>query len=225
MTRVLFVDDEARIRDVVEFALRAAGYQVVSAGGGAAALEILETDADIDLVILDVLMPDMDGLEVCRRIRARRPLPIIFLSSRGEETDRVVGLELGGDDYVTKPFSPRELVARVRSVLRRARGDGSAAEVLVCGELVVDVGRHQTEVAGEPVDLTATELRLLAAVLAAKGRVLSRKELIERAYPGNHHVSARTVDTHVRRIRGKLRPFAIDPFATVTGVGYRAPFE
>lgn len=219
--RVLVADDEDRIRDVVEFTLRKNGFEVVSVAGGKAALERIEADPGIDLVVLDVLMPDLDGLEVCRRLRARARIPVIFLSSRGEEADRVVGLELGGDDYVTKPFSPRELVARVRSVLRRARQDQPPGEILEHRRLRLDTRRHIAEVDGEPVALTATEFRVVAAILNAAGKVLTRRQLIELAYPGNHHVAERTVDTHVRRIRHKLRPHGIDPFATVTGVGYR----
>jgi two-component system OmpR family response regulator len=222
MTRVLVVDDEDRIRDVVEFTLRKNGFDVVSAAGGKAALAAIESDTAIDLVVLDVLMPDLDGLEVCRRLRARRRTPVIFLSSRGEETDRIVGLELGGDDYVTKPFSPRELVARVRSVLRRTAEAGTGdAEILEHAGLRIDTRRHLAEVGDRPVDLTATEFRVVAAILGAGGTVLSRAQLIARAYPGNHHVAERTIDTHVRRIRRKLAAFGIDPFATVTGVGYR----
>jgi two-component system OmpR family response regulator len=222
MTRVLVVDDEDRIRDVVEFTLRKNGFDVVSAAGGKAALEAVAADPKIELVVLDVLMPDLDGLEVCRRLRATTRTPVIFLSSRGEETDRIVGLELGGDDYVTKPFSPRELVARVRSVLRRSgEAAGRSAEILEHGRLQLDARRHVAEVDGEPVDLTATEFRVVAAILAAGGTVLSRAQLIERAYPGDHHVAERTIDTHIRRIRRKLAAFGIDPFATVTGVGYR----
>ena len=221
MTRVLVVDDEDRIRDVVEFALKKNGFEVVSVAGGKAALEHIDADPAIDLVILDVLMPDLDGLEVCRRLRARNRTPVIFLSSRGEETDRIVGLELGGDDYVSKPFSPRELVARVRSVLRRSASGAEPPEILEHGRLRLDTFRHLAEVDGEPVALTATEFRVVAAILGAGGHVLSRRQLIERAYPGNHHVAERTIDTHVRRIRRKLAAHGIDPFATVTGVGYR----
>ena len=226
MSRVLVADDEAHIREVVQYALVRDGHTVDVAANGEEALARLKRGG-IDLVILDVLMPELDGLAVCRRVRATARVPIIFLSSRTEETDRVLGLELGGDDYVTKPFSPRELAARVRAVLRRTTPDEPALDPppppLVRGRLTIDRARAECTIDGHHlVPLTVTELRLLAALFEHPGRVLSRAQLITCAYDGDHHVTARTVDTHVRNIRAKLAVHGVDAIATVHGLGYRS---
>jgi two-component system OmpR family response regulator len=228
MSRVLVADDEAHIREVVQYALVRDGHTVDLAVNGEEALARLR-DGGIDLVILDVLMPELDGLSVCRRVRATTRVPIIFLSSRTEETDRVLGLELGGDDYVTKPFSPRELAARVKAVLRRATGDADDHTLepppppLVRGRLTIDRARAECTIDGHHViPLTVTELRLLAALFEHPGRVLSRGQLITCAYDGDHHVTTRTVDTHVRNIRAKLAVHGVDAIATVHGLGYRS---
>ncbi len=222
---ILVVDDDPRLREVVRYALSRAGFRVQDVGDGAAALRLLESRT-VDLIVLDVLMPEVDGLEVCRRVRARSNVPIVFLSSRGEELDRVLGLELGGDDYLTKPFSPRELVSRVKAVLRRTQPPPEAtptggAHDLKVGELRLDPELHRVWVAGNEVELTATEFRLLHVLMGRPGRVYTRAELVERAYEGQHHVSDRTVDSHVRRIRQKLRDAGVDPVETVHGVGFR----
>ena len=222
---VLVVDDEKRIREVVEYALAKAGFRVTTAADGEQGLAAFEAD-EPDVVVLDVMLPGSDGLEVCRRIRAKRPTPIVFLSARNDEVDRIVGLELGGDDYLTKPFSPRELVARVRAVLRRF--DSAAAvpsperRTLRHGELVVDPERHEVSHAGRRVVLTATEFALLAALVERPGVVFTRAQLMRRAYDSDVHVTERTLDTHVRRIRAKFRALGADPIETVHGVGYRA---
>jgi two-component system, OmpR family, response regulator len=219
---VLVVDDEANIRDVIEYTLRREGFDVVCVGDGSGALARL-AEGGVDLVVLDVLLPDIDGLSLCRRIRERASLPIIFVSSRAEELDRILGLELGGDDYVTKPFSPRELAARVRTVLRRARGANEPeGPVLTHGALLLDVPRHEVRVGETPVPLTVTEFGLLRALLERPGLVLSRAQLVERAYAHDNYITERTIDTHVRRVRQKLRPLGVDPIETVHGVGYRA---
>ena len=223
MTRVLVVDDEAHVSEVAEYALLRDGHTVETARDGAEAVRRVEAGG-IDLVVLDVLMPELDGLAVCRRLRGR--VPIIFLSSRTEEADRVLGLDLGGDDYLTKPFSPRELAARARAVLRRGRGEaldpvGPAPPPVHHGRVTIDRARHQVLVDDAPVALTVTELRLLTALLAHPGRALSRDQLIACAYPGEHHVAGRTVDTHVRNLRAKLAAHGVDPVETVHGVGYR----
>src|SRR5688572_1591707 len=205
---VLVVDDEKRIREVVEYALAKAGFRVTTAADGEQGLAAFEADVP-DVVVLDVMLPGSDGLEVCRRIRAKRPTPIVFLSARNDEVDRIVGLELGGDDYLTKPFSPRELVARVRAVLRRF--DSATAvpsperRTLRHGELVVDPERHEVSHAGRRVVLTATEFALLAALVERPGVVFTRAQLMRRAYDSDVHVTERTLDTHVRRIRAKFR--------------------
>lgn len=222
---VLVVDDEAHIREVVQYALEKDGYRVTAVSDGAAALAAVERGG-VDLVVLDVMIPHLDGLEVCRRIRTSGRTPILFLSARAEEIDRIVGLEVGGDDYLTKPFSPRELVARVRAVLRRADPAPAPAESkksLLChGAVQIDLERHEVRCGSEIVALTPTELGVLAALLERPGVVLSRGQLMQRAYPYDNHITERTIDTHVRRIRAKFRAHGEDPIATVHGVGYKA---
>ncbi len=226
LKHVLVVDDEKRIREVVEYALVKAGYRVTTAADGEQALAAFEAEPP-DAVVLDVMLPGKDGLDVCRQIRARGATPIVFLSARNDEVDRIVGLEIGGDDYLTKPFSPRELVARVRAVLRRFESAGGGAapaqrRTLTHGELVVDQERHEVSHAGRRVVLTATEFALLAALVERPGVVFTRAQLMRRAYDTDVHVTERTLDTHVRRIRAKFRALGADPIETVHGVGYRA---
>jgi two-component system, OmpR family, response regulator len=227
----LVVDDEARIREVVEYALRREGFRVSSAADGQQALELAARD-EPDLVVLDVMLPELDGLEVCRQLRRRSRAPVLFLSARSEEVDRIVGLELGGDDYLTKPFSPRELVARVRAVLRRfedaltlaaAKHESRERQGSLCHDRIeIDFERHRVLCDGALVDLTPTELGVLAALLERPGVVLSRSQLMQRGYPDSSLVTERTIDTHVRRIRRKFRAHGCDPIATVHGVGYKA---
>jgi two-component system, OmpR family, response regulator len=225
---ILLVDDEKRIREVVEYALVKAGYRVTALSEAEPALDLLASEAP-DLVVLDIGLPGMDGLELCRRIRARGATPVLFLSARAEEVDRIVGLELGGDDYLVKPFSPRELVARVRAVLRRFGAAESPRveaksppRVLRSGRLEIDPERFDVRWDDNPIALTATEFALLSALYERPGIVLSRAQLSERAYKTDIHVTERTLDTHVRRIRAKFREFGADPIATVHGVGYKA---
>jgi two-component system OmpR family response regulator len=195
---------------------------VVIAKNGVEALE-RAGDSAIDLVLLDVLMPELDGLAVCRRLRAQRAVPIIFLSSRGEEVDRVLGLELGGDDYVTKPFSPRELAARVNAVLRRTTAPAPVDPGrLSRGRLVLDLPAHEVRVDGALVEFTVTEFAILRALVEHPGRVWSRTQIIARVRADDFRMTERTIDTHVRRIRGKLRVHALDPIETVHGLGYKA---
>ena len=228
---ILIVDDDPRLREVVRYALSQAGFRVRQAGDGRAALAEIDR-ALPDLVVLDVVMPEMDGVEVCRRIRRSSALPVVFLSSKGEEVDRVLGLELGGDDYLSKPFSPRELVSRIKAVLRRTRLHASAAPAvqvaqeadessISVGTVRMDPERHRTWVGDEEISLTATEFRLLKVLLERPGMVYTRAKLVECAYPGNHFVSDRTLDSHIRRIRRKLRDVGLDPIETVHGVGFR----
>ncbi|HEY3666978.1 MAG TPA: response regulator transcription factor [Polyangiaceae bacterium] len=223
---VLIVDDEKRIREVVEYALQKDGYRVSSVADGQQALSAVERDRP-DLVVLDVMLPGLDGLSVCRKIRALHQTPILFLSARADEVDRIVGLELGGDDYLVKPFSPRELVARVRAVLRRfeaATGElrPPVTRALCHGQLRLDVERHEASFAEQRVQLTATEFAVLAALLERPGVVLSRAQLLQRAHADDLHVTERTLDSHVRRIRAKFRGVGGDPIQTVHGVGYKA---
>jgi len=230
MAHVLLVDDDGHIREIVRFALTQAAHRVTEAKDGAEALRAF-AEGRFDLVILDIVMPELDGLEVCREIRKTSTLPILFLSSRDDELDRVLGLELGADDYVVKPFSPRELVARVKAALRRyteiqtlrrAVDNGAAASPLYRhGELELDAGRHRASVRGKELTLTVTEFDLLRCLLARPGRVFSRTELVEQAYGPGHFVSDRTVDSHLRRVRQKLEQHGLDPIETVYGAGYR----
>ncbi|HET7501394.1 MAG TPA: response regulator transcription factor [Kofleriaceae bacterium] len=221
MAAVLVVDDDAHIREVARFALARAGHTVELAGDGAAAAERLAAGG-VELVVLDILMPELDGLTLCRQLHGR--VAIVLLSSRGEEADRVLGLELGADDYLTKPFSPRELVARVAAVLRRTTAPPipAARPVLEIGALTIDRDRHTVRVAGDELVVTATELKLLATLALHKGRVLSRHQLIATVYGDDHHISARTIDTHVRNLRAKLAAAGAPVIETVHGVGYRA---
>jgi two-component system OmpR family response regulator len=226
MKHVLLVDDEKRIREVVEYALAKSGYRVTCLADGEPVLAFLADDP-VDLIVLDVGLPGIDGLELCRRIRARSTTPILFLSARSDEVDRIVGLELGADDYLVKPFSPRELLARVRAVLRRfeaavERAARPAARVLRHGKLEIDPERFDVRFAGQRIVLTATEFAVLSALYERPGVVLSRQQLLERAYSTDLHVTERTLDTHVRRIRAKFRECGDDPIATVHGVGYKA---
>ena len=224
--RVLVVDDDPHLREVVGFALGQAGYAVEEAADGRAALEAFRRRPPA-LLVLDVMMPEMDGLEVCRAVRQQSRVPIIFLSSRDDEVDRILGLELGGDDYVSKPFSPRELVARVKAVLRRPAAVESAeatpraaTAVLRRGALSVDLEQWRAFWGEREVMLTATELQLLAALLRAPTKAFTREELMTRAYEGVV-VSDRTIDSHVRRIRQKFSAAGAEVIETVHGHGYR----
>ncbi len=224
---ILLVDDEKRIREVVEYALAKSGYRVTALAEGEPVLGLLASDPP-DLIVLDITLPGIDGLELCRRIRAQSTTPVLFLSARSDEVDRIVGLELGGDDYLVKPFSPRELVARVRAVLRRFEAaeersrDKPAPRVLHSGKLEIDPERFDVRFSGQRISLTATEFAVLSALYERPGIVLSRAQLLERAYATDLHVTERTLDSHVRRIRAKFRIFGADPIATVHGVGYKA---
>jgi len=223
--RVLVVDDDPHLREVVGFALKQAGYSVEEAPDGRAALEAFRRRPPA-LLVLDVMMPEMDGLEVCRAVRQQSRVPIIFLSSRDDEVDRILGLELGGDDYVSKPFSPRELVARVKAVLRRPAEVAapptarSGEGVLRRGALSVDLEQWRAFWGEQEVTLTATELQLLAALLRAPTKAFTREELMTRAYEGVV-VSDRTIDSHVRRIRQKFAAAGAEVIETVHGHGYR----
>lgn len=222
MTRILLVDDDPPLREVVRYALAREGFAVEEAADGNAALEKMR-GGTYDLIVLDVMMPEMDGLEVCRRVRKTSQIPILFLSSRGEELDKVLGLELGGDDYLAKPFSTRELVSRVKAVLRRTapKAPEPAGEVLRVSGIALFADEHRVVVADREIALTATEFRLLQAFMTRPGRVFPRDELMSLAYDDAHVVSERTLDSHVRGIRSKLRDAGVDPVETVHGVGYR----
>ena len=223
--RVLVVDDEAAIRDIVRRYLTAEGFEVAEAADGKDALDRLRA-LEPDLVVLDVLMPGIDGLEVLRRLRASSDVYVIMLTAKAEEVDKLVGLAVGADDYLTKPFSPRELVARVRAVLRRGRDASApspAGDVERFDGLTIETGRREVRVDGVVVELTALEFDLLAALAASPGRVYSRRQLLERIWGWDHVGDERVVDVHVRNLRRALGDDATDPsfVGTVRGVGYR----
>jgi two-component system OmpR family response regulator len=224
MRKILVVDDDAHIRQVITFALEKAGFQAIEAADGIEALDRFAREAP-DLVVLDIVMPELDGTDVCRRLRSQSRVPIVFLSSKDEEVDRIVGLELGGDDYVTKPFSPRELVARVRAVLRRMGDDAgapsAAPRLLRHGRLTLDLDQFKASWAGTEIVLTVTELGILRTLLERPGKVFSRDDLMATAYEPRTVVADRTIDSHVRRVRAKLRAVGSDPIETVHGAGYK----
>jgi len=221
MPRILIVDDEPKIVRLVHDYLEAAGFSVTIARSGDEALMRARTDLP-DLVVLDLGLPGLDGLDVTRALRRNGDLPIIMLTARDDESDKLVGLELGADDYVTKPFSPRELVARVRAVLRRRAGSGEA-EVLRAGELTLDLPRMRVTRGDEPVELTATEFGLLAAMARQSGRVFTRSQLLDAIHGVAFESYERAIDAHVKNIRRKLEPDPRSPrfLLTVYGVGYR----
>ncbi len=222
MAQILVVDDDRHIREVVRFAMEAAGHQVLEAADGRAALKRFRSQAP-DVIILDIVMPEEDGLEVCRKIRAESEVPILFLSSRDDELDRILGLELGADDYVSKPFSPRELVARVKAMLRRLHAQirSQEEEILCLGALSMDLSQHRCRWEGQELSLTATEFNLLLLLLRTPGRAYSRSEMVDRAWGPGYHITDRTIDSHIRRIRKKFAVLRADPIETVYGVGYR----
>lgn len=227
---ILIVDDDPHIREVVRFALQTAGFQTAEASNGREALALFAEMAPA-LIVLDILMPEMDGTDVCRTIRAKSKVPIVFLSSRDEEVDRIVGLELGGDDYVTKPFSPRELVARVKAVLRRT-ADITELERRISTEttratpvqhnmLKLDLDRFEAYWGDRLVALTVTEFNIVRALLGYPGKVFTRDELMSGAYSVDTVVTDRTIDSHVRRVRQKFAKVGGDPVETVHGLGYK----
>jgi DNA-binding response OmpR family regulator len=219
---ILVVDDEPEIVKLVQAYLQEAGYRVVTARNGREALSIARHEKP-DLIVLDLTMPEMDGLEFTRRLRQEKNTPIIMLTARVHETDQVLGLEMGGDDYVTKPFSPRTLVARVRALLRRAQPTPAAAEILRAGDLTLDRNEHNLTVNDRPVSLTPTEFEMLATLMAHPGRVFSRAELLERLQGETFAAYERTIDAHVKNVRAKVEPDPSNPryILTVFGVGYK----
>jgi DNA-binding response OmpR family regulator len=215
---VLLIEDEHSIANVVRIALERDGYRVICVRTGEEGLAELSRHP-VSLVLLDIGLPGIDGLEVCRLLRAKSELPIIMLTARDEEADRVVGLELGADDYVSKPFSPRELAARVKAVLRRSAA-APRAEELALGDVTLSRPRHEVQVAGRPVELTATEFELLAFFMENPGLLFSREVLLDRVWGLDYPGGTRTVDQHVAQVRTKLsRPHLIE---TVRGAGYKA---
>jgi two-component system OmpR family response regulator len=220
---VMIVDDDPDIRNLVQAALEAEGFDAVPVSDGETALKRFESVAP-DIIVLDVLMPGMSGTELCREIRQESEVPILFLSGRGDDIDRIIGLELGADDYMAKPFNPRELVARVRAILRRTTSAPGAApeeNVIRHGKLSIDLERFETHFDEQPIELTKTEFMLLQTLMRRPGKVYSRAELIRGAYEDSIYVSDRTIDSHIRRLRNKLHEVGADPIETVRGVGYK----
>ena len=222
MTTILIVEDEPELVKILRSYLEKGGYSVLTAARGDSGLALWESH-EPDLVILDLNLPGLDGLDVARAIRRQKETPIIMVTARVEETDRLIGLELGADDYITKPFSPREVVARVRAVLRRSIAAPMEQERLRAGELEVDLTAHTVERAGEPVELTPTEFNLLVALIAQPGRVFTRLQLLEVSQGAAYEGYERTVDAHIKNLRQKVEPDTRRPryIETVFGVGYR----
>jgi len=223
---ILVVDDEPQIVEVVQDYLKQAGFRVLTARDGQTALTLARHDRP-DLIVLDLMLPGgMDGLDVCRCLRqdpALADVPIIMLTARTEETDRLIGLELGADDYVTKPFSPRELVARVRAVMRRARHEGLPSGIIHVGELAIDLQNRSVTIGGQPVSLTSTEFDLLAILARSPGRSFTRAQLIDLVYNVAYDGFDRAVDSHIKNLRHKIEPDPRQPryVLTVYGVGYK----
>jgi DNA-binding response OmpR family regulator len=224
--RILVVDDEQAVTDLLAYNLRKAHYDVLTAADGRTALRLAQ-ESEPDLILLDLMIPEVDGLDVCRELRKSSGVPIIMITARGEEIDRVVGLEIGADDYVTKPFSVRELMARVKAVLRRAPGDssekGSSGFLCGPGNLVMDVERRTVTVAKTAIELTRLEFDLLHRLLINSGRVLTRERLLEQAWGYEYVGDTRAVDSAIKRLRSKLRQASAesDCIESVRGVGYR----
>ena len=221
--RILVVEDEPAIAEAVEYALQAEGFQVDALGDGAEALELARRH-DYDLLVLDLMLPGLSGVEVCRRLRSESPIPILMVTAKDTEVDRVVGLEIGADDYVTKPFSMPELMARVRALLRRRELDRRGDDVrLSVGRLSLDLVKHQATIDGEPVPLTAFELKLLALLATDPGRVFSRREIMRHLWDSDYVGDERACDLHVSNIRQKIERDPAEPerLVTVRGAGYK----
>lgn len=222
MSIVLIVEDEQSYREALEFMLTREGFDVITAADGAEGLAAFDRRG-ADIVLLDVMMPGLSGIEVCRRLRQRSSVPIIMVSARDAEIDKVVGLEIGADDYVTKPFSHRELVARVRAVLRRGQDADLPSDVVEAGGVRMDVERHEVVVGGEPVRLALKEFELLEILLRNSGRVLTRGQLIDRVWGADYVGDTKTLDVHIKRLRGKIEADPGNPrvLVTVRGLGYK----
>lgn len=222
MTKVLIIEDEESYRETLAFLLQKEGFEVAAAADGASGLASYDRGG-ADIVLLDLMMPGLSGTEVCRQLRTRGSVPIIMVTARDSEIDKVVGLELGADDYVTKPFSHRELVARIRAVLRRGQEVELIADVIEAGGVRMDVERHELSVRGEPVQLALKEFELLELLLRNCGRVLTRGQLIDRVWGPDYVGDTKTLDVHIKRLRAKLELDPANPelLVTVRGLGYK----
>jgi DNA-binding response OmpR family regulator len=221
--KILTVDDEIKVCEILKAYLEKDGYEVVVATDGKGAIEVANR-AKPDLILLDIGLPEINGLDVCRRIRSQSGVPIIMLTARAEETDKIIGLEIGADDYITKPFSPREVMARVRAVLRRHDEGTATDEAIMIGDLTLDFARHEASYAGQPLLLTAAEFKLLSVLARNTGRVHTRLQLMDSAFGEAYESYERTIDAHLKNIRQKmanLAPEHPDPLITVRGVGYK----
>lgn len=223
--KILVVDDEPFIVELVKFNLESAGYEVITASDGHEALKLIEKEHP-DLIILDIMLPGIDGMEICRALRFKREtrdIPVILLTAKTGEIDKVLGLEMGADDYITKPFSPRELVARVRAVLRRTDKKARSEELIKAGPVVIDVDRHEVFVDGKKKDFTPKEFELLKLLASNPGKVFSREYLLENVWGYDYLGDTRTVDVHIRHLRQKIEKNSEDPryIKTVRGVGYK----
>jgi two-component system alkaline phosphatase synthesis response regulator PhoP len=221
--KILVVDDEPKVLELIRAYLVKDGYDVFTAADGKEALNQAQHHQP-NLIILDLNLPEVDGLEVCRNLRSKSNVPVIMLTARDDEIDKIVGLELGADDYVTKPFSPRELVARISAVLRRTREGSKPGKQIIAGGMLIDTERHEAIYREQPLNLTAAEFKLLSVLAANPGRVYTRLQLMDSAFGQSYEGYERTIDAHVKNIRqklSKLAPEASNPLATVRGVGYK----
>jgi len=219
---VLIIEDEKDIVDLIAYHLKQAGFSVIAALDGPSGLERAKKERP-DLIILDLMLPGMDGKDVCRTLKSNSPtqsIPILMLTAKTEEVDRVIGFELGADDYVTKPFSPRELILRVKAILRRKEVGPEAEKTIQIGDLLIDSDRHRVLIKKNPIGLTSTEFKLLLELASRRGRVQTREHLLDKVWGYTYEGYARTVDTHIRRLREKLGSFG-DFIETIRGVGYR----
>lgn len=219
---ILIVEDEKDILDLIEYHLKQSGFSVIKAMDGPSGLEIAKRRKP-NLIILDLMLPEMDGKDVCRTLKSNpftQPIPILMLTAKADEIDRVIGFELGADDYVTKPFSPKELVLRVKAILRRKESSNQEEKTIQIDDLLVDLDRHQVFIQTKPLQLTSTEFKLLVELASNRGRVRSRERLLDKVWGYTYEGYARTVDTHIRRLREKLGPLG-DHIETLRGVGYR----
>ena len=222
MKSILIIEDEKDIVDLIEYHLKQSGFSVISALDGPTGLERARKKSP-NLIILDLMLPGMDGKDICRSLKSNpltQSIPILMLTAKAEETDRLIGFELGADDYVTKPFSPKELVLRVKAILRRKGIDQESEKIIRIADLLIDIDRHQVSIKKNPIRLTSTEFKLLVELASKRGRVLTREHLLDRVWGYTYEGYARTVDTHVRRLREKLGPLG-DSIETIRGVGYR----
>ena len=222
MKSILVVEDEKDIVDLISYHLSQSGFSVITALDGPSGLERAKKERP-GLVILDLMLPGMDGKDVCRALKSNpltRSIPILMLTAKTEEVDRVIGFELGADDYVTKPFSPRELVLRVKAILRRKEAPAEGEKMIRMGDLLIDIDRHRVSIKNNPVQLTSTEFKLLVELASNRGRVQTRERLLDKVWGYTYEGYARTVDTHIRRLREKLGPLG-NFIETMRGVGYR----